>query len=166
MDAEEWKPKLVVFDLDYTLWPFWVDTHVEPPFRKAKNGKVYDNCDDVIKLYPDVVKILQHLKVENYQIAVASRTGCISEAESLLHLFDLNHFFSMKQIYPGSKISHFSHFHKVSKVAYEDMVFFDDEERNIIELSRIGVTCHYIRNGMKWKDWHEGLEKHKKKKQK
>lgn len=19
---------------DYTLWPFWVDTHVDPPFRK------------------------------------------------------------------------------------------------------------------------------------
>ncbi len=22
--------------VDYTLWPFWVDTHVDPPFRKAK----------------------------------------------------------------------------------------------------------------------------------
>jgi len=20
---------------DYTLWPFWVDTHVNPPFRKG-----------------------------------------------------------------------------------------------------------------------------------
>ena len=30
-------PKMMVFDLDYTLWPFWVDTHVLPPL-KAKEG--------------------------------------------------------------------------------------------------------------------------------
>ena len=30
-------PKMIVFDLDYTLWPFWIDTHVSPPL-KAKDG--------------------------------------------------------------------------------------------------------------------------------
>ena len=30
-------PRLLVFDLDYTLWPFWVDTHVTPPL-KVKDG--------------------------------------------------------------------------------------------------------------------------------
>ena len=30
-------PKMMVFDLDYTLWPFWIDTHVSPPL-KAKDG--------------------------------------------------------------------------------------------------------------------------------
>ena len=30
-------PRMMIFDLDYTLWPFWVDTHVSPPL-KAKEG--------------------------------------------------------------------------------------------------------------------------------
>ena len=36
MDITNNNDFLIVFDLDYTLWPFWVDTHISPPFRVKK----------------------------------------------------------------------------------------------------------------------------------
>ena len=36
-------PKLIAFDLDYTLWPFWVDTHVSAPVKaRDHNSRVVD----------------------------------------------------------------------------------------------------------------------------
>ena len=52
-------PKLVVFDLDYTLWPFWVDTHVSPPLKPVNNGaKVQDRYRETLAFYDDVPEIL------------------------------------------------------------------------------------------------------------
>ena len=36
-------PQIVVFDLDFTLWPFWVDTHLQPPFRRVARTKLHPN---------------------------------------------------------------------------------------------------------------------------
>lgn len=36
-------PKLIAFDLDYTLWPFWVDTHCSAPVKaRDNNSRVVD----------------------------------------------------------------------------------------------------------------------------
>ena len=52
-------PKLFVFDLDYTLWPFWVDTHVSGPLKATKDGLVVkDRYNESYGFYTDVAGIL------------------------------------------------------------------------------------------------------------
>ena len=147
------KPRLVVFDLVYTLWPSWCDTHVRSPFRRNSNGILVGRYNFQIKTYSDVVNVLKSLKSQDISIAAASRTETPRVAETLLKLLDLDHYFSFKEIYPGSKVKHFSNFHRDSKFEYREMIFFDDEQRNIHEISKLGVTCQYVDNGLTVKDF-------------
>ncbi|XP_030044137.1 magnesium-dependent phosphatase 1 [Microcaecilia unicolor] len=152
------KPELVVFDLDYTLWPFWVDTHVDPPFRKTSDGTVVDQTGRLIRLYKDVPQVLAEIHKQGILIAAASRTGEVKGANQLLQLFSLDHYFSQKEIYPGCKVNHFQRIQQRSGIPFQKMLFFDDERRNITDVSRLGVTCVLVQDGMSLKILKEALE--------
>jgi magnesium-dependent phosphatase 1 len=150
-------PDLIVFDLDYTLWPFWVDTHVYPPFCRASSGKILDARKHEVKCYPEVPQILSELHSCGVQMAVASRTACDTEAIDLLRLFEWDKYFAYREIYPGDKTSHFKKFHKNSSIPLSRMLFFDDEDRNIYDVSRLGVTCVLVEDGMTKEVLEKGL---------
>ncbi|KAH8857490.1 Magnesium-dependent phosphatase 1 [Schistosoma japonicum] len=141
-------PKLIVFDLDFTLWPLWCDTHVFPPFVH-KNGTVYDTYEKRVDVYPDAQLILRMIRESpEIKLACASRTSAIDVAQQLLQALNWSHLFDYIEIYPGSKVAHFKKFHELSGIMYKDMVFFDDETRNIHEISQLGVHCHLVNDGI------------------
>lgn len=94
-----------------------------------------------IKPYPEVTQVLADLHQQGYELAIASRTSEIQGANQLVKLLNWDKYFKYKEIYPGCKVNHFCKFCKASGFKHADMLFFDDENRNIRDLSAKGVTC-------------------------
>lgn len=143
-------PKLVVFDLDFTLWDcggLWIDC-TSPPFRIDEQRRVRDRRDRVFRLYPEVPSILDHLEETGCLLGLASRTEQPDWAREVLDLMGIRQRFQFEEIYPGSKVRHFRALQAASGFAYEEMLFFDDEDRNIVEVGALGVTAIHVRSGM------------------
>ncbi|KAF7760730.1 hypothetical protein Agabi119p4_10139 [Agaricus bisporus var. burnettii] len=171
-------PKLVAFDLDYTLWALWIDTHVQGPLHRNGNNinEVLDRNNDKIEFYKDVPSILHRLRAADVRIAACSRTSATNLAHQALRLLllpsETNNgqkrknadkaipaidFFDQLEIYPGSKLTHFKKIHEKSGIPYCEMLFFDDEIRNR-EVERLGVTFELITfSGMTNKALEQGL---------
>ena len=56
-------------------------------------------------------------------------------------------YFDYLQIFPGDKKTHFAKIQKQSGVAYENMLFFDDEIRNR-NVEGLGVVMWLVSNGV------------------
>lgn len=168
-------PKIVVFDLDYTLWPFWVDTHVTGPLKAQEGGlKVKDRYGEGYGFYSDVGGILDavcsgllparssaylfyQLRQKGILIGAASRTHAPDLGREMLKLLKIPgsssssqraiDYFDHLQIYPGNKTTHFERIHRDSGIAFEDMLFFDDESRNK-NVEVLGVTMQLVRDGV------------------
>ncbi|KIJ19589.1 hypothetical protein PAXINDRAFT_127769 [Paxillus involutus ATCC 200175] len=176
-------PKLIAFDLDYTLWNFWIDTHIEPPLMQdKKTGVVYDSSrygnQMTVEFYKDVPEILRSLRGK-VTVATASRTSATTLAREALSLIRIpvsagkdttsgvdsrpaTKFFDHLEIYPGSKLAHFKQLHKKTGIPYSEMLFFDDEIRNKEVEKKLGVTFVLVEAGTNWQVFEKGIREWRK----
>lgn len=74
------------FSISYTLWDFWVDSHIDPPLHQdPETGVVYDSYTgyyghsgpNTVEFYRDAPGILKNLRDAGVTIAACSRTAAI-----------------------------------------------------------------------------------------
>ncbi|GAU24075.1 hypothetical protein TSUD_388680 [Trifolium subterraneum] len=137
-------PKLVVFDLDYTLWPFYCEC-------RSKR--------ETPSLYPHAMGILLALKHKGIDIAIASRSPTADIAKAFLNKLGITSFFVAQEIYSSwsHKTDHFQRIHSTTGIPFNSMLFFDDENRNIQAVSKMGVTSILVDDGVNLGALSQGL---------
>ncbi|PIN18646.1 Magnesium-dependent phosphatase [Handroanthus impetiginosus] len=132
-------PRLVVFDLDYTLWPFYCEC-------RSKR--------DMPKLYPQAKGILHALKDKGVNLAIASRSPTPDIANTFLDKLGIK-----SEIFSSwsHKTDHFQRINRRTRIPYNEMLFFDDEGRNIDAVSKMGVTSIFVGNGVNLGALRQGL---------
>ncbi|MQL87267.1 hypothetical protein Taro_019816 [Colocasia esculenta] len=138
-------PRLVVFDLDYTLWPFYCEC-------RSKR--------EMPRLYPDAKGILYALKDKGIDVAIASRSPTADIAKTFLEKLDIKSMFVAQEIFSSwtHKTEHFQRIHRRTGVPFKSMVFFDDEDRNIEAVSNMGVTSIHVERGVNLEALRLGLK--------
>ena len=118
-----------------------------------------DRYGRVVTLYEDVREILYYCEENKMTMALASRTEEPSWAGQLIQMLGINQKFKYQEIFPSSKTAHFNNRRMGRDFEFEDMLFYDDEIRNIREVGALGVTSIYVEDGLNMKIFKEGLRK-------
>ncbi|TMW65552.1 hypothetical protein Poli38472_008194 [Pythium oligandrum] len=179
--TREWEfiPRLVVFDLDFTLWyPEMYELYGAPFKKDASTGAVTDRSGEEVHFFPAVHSVLSILETDpqfkdTTEVAVASKTTEPHWAKTCMRLMDvhvsededadpnktsLQSVVDYEAIYPRNKRVHFQQLKEQSGIEYEDMLFFDNEYGNIVDVGRIGVVCAYCPQGLSEGSWIQGME--------
>ncbi|GAB2292032.1 hypothetical protein Dimus_026280 [Dionaea muscipula] len=139
-------PRLVVFDLDYTLWPFYCEC-------RSKR--------EMPSLYPHAKGILSALKEKGVDVAVASRSPTADIAKRFLTKLGVQSMFVAQEIFSSytHKTEHFQRIQWRTRIPFTSMLFFDDEDRNIQTVQNMGVTSILVNDGVNLGALQEGLTK-------
>ncbi len=153
-------PKVLVFDLDDTLWGGEVDCTGGPPFAPINHHTVKCSRGRNIKLFEDVPEIFA--VVANHpskmHVAYASRTWEPSWAKEALAAFTLasmdsrrSNMWSVSTAHGWGdcpKTHHFKEIKKTLGIDYREMIFFDNDKSNITEIKKLGAHCAHCPDGL------------------
>lgn len=144
------KPNVIVFDLDYTLWPYYVDCGPMPPFVKKINEAtgevaVQDRDGDCRPAFEDVTLILRTLREKclpkHGHLAIASKSTTEDLARKAISIYGWEKYLSSFQIYHRPKNNHMSAIRdELGFESFEEVLFFDDEQGNYKPTTGLGVT--------------------------
>lgn len=115
-----------------------------------------------IRPFADIYQIFKHLHESNIRIAFATRTKYPTGALQLIDKLQFHHFVQHIEISSGSKVYHFNRIRNESGVSFDEMMFFDDEERNIVDIAPLGVHSVLVspETGVTKTVFHQELEKY------
>ncbi|GMF62678.1 unnamed protein product [Phytophthora fragariaefolia] len=160
------------------MWfPAMDELHAEKLEKDPATGDVTDAAGWQVHFYPEIHAVLSVLKTDpqfrHTKIGVASRTEEVATAKTVLGLMDvqlcgpdgsdagkhpLSSLADFVTVFPGSKTTHFRQLHEQSGVPFEDMLFNDDEDGNVRDVSALGVVCSYCPEGLTVASWLQGME--------
>jgi magnesium-dependent phosphatase 1 len=161
-------PKCIVFDLDDTLWRLEVDSSWGPPFQYDGQKKVViDKRGYPVPLFKDVLEIFALIhSFPQVKIAIASRTTTPDWAAQVLKLYSipelgtLYNLCSAFEMYDESKTKHFRRIQRQTGIAFEDMLFFDDNPMNLcVEPLGVEVVMLDYEDGLTMDVFLEGLRR-------
>ena len=148
------KPKVIVFDLDHTLWPYDVDDNVKPPIEKRVNSlglyDIYDNSGKKFSSYEHVTRILHTLKnhclnSNGGHLAIASRSTTPDLAMQSIEAYGWKSYLSSFQIYNTNKVKHMRAIkEELGAFEFNVFLFFDDVLDNIASTSRLGLQAFLV----------------------
>ena len=145
-------PKLVVFDLDYTLWhPELYQLSSGPPFKPCSDGCVLTARGERLDLFPAARAALCELADAGVPVAIASRASEVTWALEIMRLLRVDETRTLADvigsapvvIQGGSKVKHLKHIAAETGVALGDMIFFDNERTNIQARLKEELACLY-----------------------
>jgi magnesium-dependent phosphatase-1 len=113
-------PKIVIFDLDKTVWDVYAAEQTFPPYRRISTNEVLDSLGNTVRSYKDVPAIMKGLNARGILIALASLSPSFEKCDALLGALDLKQYLALDLVQirqESSKLPHFRHIQSTSKVA-------------------------------------------------
>lgn len=166
--SEKILPKIIVFDLDNTVW-----TPELYQLRKLQRANQVPIADEDVSLFQGARELLYEADHPNYlptalpevSLAIASRTKSVEWAHALLGQYGLKSILSHIEIFPGHKRQHFSNIFEAcgGQVEYKDMLFLDDARNgrfgNCEPIADLGCLAVHTPNGLHSADiLHQALD--------